>query len=235
MIMNDQNKEGDKMNVIVAGSGKLAKSILECKELQVQYTFQTWDNFDQRQKAVIIHAGSGKQLDDIIQYCNLNHCLLIQLSTGQEIKEYNNTFPVIVCPNISLLLVKFMYMLEKFGEQFQDFEIQVIESHQSQKKSVPGTALHFANSLKLDPEKIISIRDKKKQKLDLNIPEAFIDSHAYHEIKISDGSVELVMETKVYGHENYAKGVKKLLNVISEKTFENKMYNITELIDIGYL
>jgi 4-hydroxy-tetrahydrodipicolinate reductase len=223
------------MNVVIAGSGKLAKCILECKDLQLQYTLQSWDNFDRSQNAVIIHAGSGKQLGDIILYCSSNRCLLIQLSTGLEIGEYNETFPVIICPNISLLLVKFMYMLQKFGENFRDYEIQLTESHQSTKKSVPGTALHIADSLKLDRGKIITIRDKLRQQKELNIPDAFIDSHAYHEIKIKDNNVELVLKTSVYGHDGYAKGVEKLLKMVSDKSFENKLYNVTDLIGMGYL
>jgi 4-hydroxy-tetrahydrodipicolinate reductase len=233
--MIKKNKEGEKMNVVIAGSGKLAKNILESKDLQLQYTLQPWDNFDRSQNAVIIHVGSGRQLDDITEYCSSNQSLLIQLSTGLEIKKYDKTFPVIICPNISILVVKFMYMLEKFGKYFQDYEIQLVESHQSQKRSVPGTALHFADSLKVDHEKIITIRDKNKQQEELNIPDAFIDSHAYHEIKIKDNNAELILKTKVYGHDGYSKGVEKLLKAISEKTFENKIYNIIDLIDMGYL
>jgi dihydrodipicolinate reductase len=233
--MIKKSEEGEKMNVVIAGSGKLAKSILECKDLQLQYSLQSWDNFERSQNAVIIHVGSGRQLDDITQYCSSNHGLLIQLSTGLEIKEYNKTYPVIICPNISVLIVKFMYMLEKFGKYFQEYEIQIIESHQSQKKSAPGTALHIADSLKLDHEKIITIRDKKRQQEELNIPDAFIDQHAYHEIRIKDNNAQFVLKTNVYGHEGYSKGVGKLLKVISEKNFENKMYNVIDLIDMGYL
>jgi dihydrodipicolinate reductase len=126
-------------------------------------------------------------------------------------------------------------MLEKFGKYFQEYEIQIIESHQSQKKSAPGTALHIADSLKLDHEKIITIRDKKRQQEELNIPDAFIDQHAYHEIRIKDNNAQFVLKTNVYGHEGYSKGVGKLLKVISEKNFENKMYNVIDLIDMGYL
>ena len=227
--------EKSKMVVVIAGSGKLVTSLLKNKELQLKYFFQKWDTFDKKQKAVVLHAGSGRQLDEIKQYCSSHQALLIQLSTGQGITGYNNSFPLIVCPNISLLIVKFMFMLEKFGEHFKNYEIQLIESHQSEKKSIPGTALFFSDSLNLDHEKIISVREKKVQQEVLNIPDEFMNSHAYHKIQIKDNDAELVFETKVYGHESYVKGVEKLLNVISEKKFDNKMYNITDLIALKYL
>ena len=102
-----------------------------------------------------------------------------------------------------------MNMLEKDGGLFEGYNVKVVESHQSEKSSTPGTAVSIAQSLGVDPNAIISVRDKEQQLQELKIPKEHLDRHAFHRIKIEDDVCSILMETSVYGSAPYAKGVAK--------------------------
>ncbi|MDI9690464.1 hypothetical protein QM326_38275, partial [Burkholderia cenocepacia] len=65
---------------------------------------------------------------------------LVELSTGSDLETGTYGFPVVLCPNTNILMLKFMSMLETSGHLFRDCDISVTESHQAGKTSVPGTA-----------------------------------------------------------------------------------------------
>lgn len=66
-------------------------------------------------------------------------------------------FPLIICPNTSILVLKTLNMINATGEYYKNYNISITESHQSTKKTEPGTAYAFAKSLKFPPDKIVSI------------------------------------------------------------------------------
>ena len=99
----------------------------------------------------------------------------------------------------------------------------------------PGTAYSFANSLKFPLEKIVSIRDAEIQQHKIGIPKEYLDKHAYHKITIKDGKDEVTIETKVLGHDSYAKGVKTIVETVLKNRFEDKRYTVFDLIDNNIL
>ncbi len=225
------------MKILVAGSGKLATAILSELEFE-NHLITKWSSVNSSndsEKSIVIHAGSGRQLNDIISYCDETKSTLIELSTGLVTESLDTRFTMVVCPNVSILLLKTMYMIQKFGHHFDKNEIKLIESHQSSKKSVPGTAFNFADSLRLRKDKITSIRNTEEQKEKFHIPEEYLNRHAYHQITINDGSDEVRIETKVLGHQSYVRGVKKLLEVVTQNKLEQRSYSILELIDKNLL
>lgn len=126
-------------------------------------------------------------------------------------------------------------MIKAHGDYFGDYSITITESHQAAKKTEPGTAYAFASSLQFDPGKIISIRNPEIQRNEIGIPEEFIDKHAYHKIVIKDGYDEVTIETKVLGHDSYAKGVKTIIESVLKNRIENKRYTVLDLIDMKIL
>ncbi|WP_421898021.1 dihydrodipicolinate reductase C-terminal domain-containing protein [Marinoscillum sp.] len=225
------------MKIFVAGSGKLATALLSELELE-DHQVTRWEDHKSpmaSEKAIVIHAGSGRQLDEIMSYCSETKSTLIELSTGLKTESIQTSFTLVVCPNVSLLLLKTMYMMQKFGHHFDYNEIKLVESHQSTKQSTPGTAFHLADSLQLPREKITSIRNPKDQQETYHIPEEYLGGHAFHQITISDGSDEVRIETTVLGHSSYVRGVKRVLEAVTNHELEPRSYSILEMIDQNWL
>lgn len=126
-------------------------------------------------------------------------------------------------------------MIKANGRYFENYKISITESHQSTKKTEPGTAYAFADSLRFPIDKIESIRDPEIQQNKIGIPKEYLDKHAYHKIVIKDGSDEVTIETKVLGHDSYAIGVKTIIEAVLKYSLENKKYTVLDLIDNNML
>lgn len=219
--------------IFIAGTGKLANSIY--RQLPVylnNYYLDFWDNsakYKQTAK-VIIHVGSGRQLADLKDYCQKNKTPLIQASTGIKDETKNYSFTFIEAPNLSLLMLKFMYILRKNAELFKDYDITISESHQSSKKSVAGTAFEIAELLGVSTSSIESIREPEFQRKHLNIPEDFLSLHAYHHIKIKEQGSRIDFKTLIQGHDAYVKGLSKIIQCLGD--LENRYYHILDLIEM---
>jgi dihydrodipicolinate reductase len=225
------------MKIFVVGSGKLSDAILSanlsfpgCEVLKWESTYQS-----SKEKAIIIHAGSGRQLKECLAFCSQTDSVFIELSTGLETETMTPSFTLIVCPNTSILLLKMLNVMKLSGRYFEGNKISIIESHQSSKKSAPGTAYSFAASLNLPLDQVKSIRDENIQVNDVGIPKEYLDRHAYHKIVIEDGLDEITIETKVLGHTSYANGVKKIVDAVINHDFEKRRYSVFELIDKNWL
>ncbi|MDD4968563.1 MAG: dihydrodipicolinate reductase C-terminal domain-containing protein [Paludibacter sp.] len=223
----------ERIKILVVGSGKLATAILTselsfqtCEVLKWETQYKTLQD-----KAIIVHAGSGRQLEECFEFCTRTKSVFIELSTGLETETMNPEFPLIICPNTSILILKTLNMLKKAGWYFENYNITITESHQSAKITEPGTAYAFARALKFPTGNIVSIRDREVQRTETRIPVEYLDKHAYHKIVIQDGNDEVTIETKVLGHDSYAKGVKKIIDSVLNYKLENKKYMIYDLID----
>jgi len=225
------------MKIFIAGSGKLATAILSaplsfpsCDVLKWETSYATTN-----EKAILVHAGSGRQLNECIEFCKKTGSVFIELSTGLVTENMAADFTLIICPNTSILLLKTMNMLKLYGHYFSKDKISITESHQSAKKSVPGTAYNIAESLNVSSADIKSIRETDAQLNQVGIPAEYLDKHAYHKIIIEDGPDQVIIETKVLGHHSYVNGVTKIINAVLENSFEKRKYNVLELIDKNML
>jgi len=225
------------MKIFVVGAGKLANAVLT-PNLSIQsFEILKWETQCQtlNEKAIIIHAGSGRQLKECFEFCKRTKSLFIELSTGLETEKMEPEFPLIICPNTSILVLKTLNMMKAKGMYFENYNVSITESHQATKKTEPGTAYAFAKSLKFPLDKIESIRDPEIQQNKIGIPKEYLDKHAYHKIVIKDGNDEVTIETKVLGHDSYANGIKTIIETVSKYSLENKKYTILDLIDNNML
>jgi 4-hydroxy-tetrahydrodipicolinate reductase len=225
------------MKILIVGSGKLAKELLDG-----DYSSQPaqWIKWDQAvtpltEKAIIVHAGSGHQLKECLDFCERTGSTFIELSTGLGTEKISPDFPLIICPNTSILLLKTLFALKSIAGYFRNYIITITESHQSAKTSEPGTALAFARILNVPVENIISIRDPEIQMRGLGIPEEYLNKHAFHRIQTTDGHDTVTIETKVLGHDSYVEGVRKIIDVVISHDFENRIYTVLDLIDANWL
>lgn len=225
------------MKIFVAGSGKLANAILNanlqfdsCEILKWESRFQ-----DLNEKAVVVHAGSGRQLPECLVFCERTTSVLVELSTGLVTESLEPVFPLIICPNTSVLVLKMLHLLGIGGRALAQYSISITESHQASKTTEPGTAYSFARSLEVPIENIQSIRSPDIQSNTIGIPTEYIGKHAYHKIVISDGSDQITIETKVLGHESYAQGVKKIISAVLKHPLECRRYSVMDLVANGLL
>ena len=225
------------MKIFVVGSGKLANAILSANLIVSDIELEVWtpESLKYTEESVIIHAGSGRQLAECIEFCRKTNSVFIELSTGLETETLNSDFTLIVCPNTSVLLLKTLNMLKIYGKKFENYSIEMTESHQSTKTSEAGTAYSLANSLNFPTDKIVSIREPNKQLNEIAIPQEYLGRHAYHKIIIKDGNDEVTIETKVLGHDSYVNGVQKTIEAVLNNDFDKKRYTILDLIDSNML
>ena len=224
------------MKVIVVGTGKLANELLGSLRVGDSHQVISWSNRDQaKSPSIVVHAGSGRALDDVVGYCQKTHSILVELATGSEIERVVPQFPIVLCPNTNILMLKFMAMLDKSGLMFSGYEIRLTESHQAQKSSTPGTALSMAKSLGIHEDEILSVRDPIEQENVLKIPPEHLGRHAYHRIEMEEASCRITLETRVYGATPYAGGVAKIIGAIDAHELENRHYDIAEFIENGWL
>ena len=229
----------DVMNVLVAGNGKLARELLNALDLGQGFLTQPWSASDKRDDAaarsIVVHAGSGREIDALVRYCEQTQSALVELATGSVLEDTVPGFPLVLCPNTNILMLKFMALLAANGAMFAGCEISLTESHQAQKTSTAGTALSLAKSLALPASEVRSIRDPVEQEGVLAIPREHLGRHAYHHITIKDGCCTLNFETRVYGDTPYADGVAKIVKAIRGRELENRRYEVTEFITRGWL
>ena len=221
------------MNVFIVGSGKLANAILTSDfSRQSCSNVLKWDiKFQHMQeRAIVVHAGSGRQLQECIEFCSKSKSVLIELSTGLKTEDIEPDFPLIICPNTSILVLSTLKIIGVNSRYLEGCEISIMESHQSTKTTEAGTAIAFANALKLPLDRIKSIRDPETQENEIKIPKEYLSKHAFHKILIKDGDEEITIETKVLGHSSYTKGIKKIIEAILKSDLINKTYNVWEII-----
>lgn len=118
--------------IIIAGSGKLATELLTRLDLGSDCQLVPWEpTRPQAEQAIVVHAGSGRELDAIAEFCAATGSPLIELATGSALEGALPAFPVVLCPNTNILMLKVMYMLEMGGHLFRGNPITFTESHQA--------------------------------------------------------------------------------------------------------
>ena len=225
------------MQVLVVGTGKLATELLGSHRLApATCRVMAWsDPARGNVRSIVVHAGSGRELPAAIEFCRATGSPLVELSTGSDLETGSHDFPVVLCPNTNILMLKFMSMLETSGHLFRDCHISVTESHQASKTSVPGTAVGVAQSLGVPAQDIHSVRDPAEQRDALQIPDDQLGRHAFHRIRIEDGTCSLQFESRVYGASPYADGVSRIVEAVRQHELEPRRYSIVEFIHNGWL
>lgn len=224
------------MHVLIAGSGKLATELLEELSVGPSFTLRRWSDAPAvHGRSIVVHAGSGRELDDIVAYCRETGSVLIELATGSDLEATSPTFPVVLCPNTNILMLKFMNMLARSGALFAGYRIELTESHQARKRSAPGTAISMAQSLGLSAKDVVSVRDRDEQATALDIPAEHLGRHALHKIVIEDGGCRISLETRVYGASPYAEGVARIVSAAASRELESRVYAIDEFIERGWV
>jgi hypothetical protein len=222
----------EKFAILIVGHGKLAAELVKGLGSATISAVATWEERDALgdERCMVVHAGSGRELDDVIAFCSATGSILLDLSTGGSQFPATPTFPVIICPNVNMQMLSFMAMVKQAAGFFEGQDIRITESHQATKSTKPGTAIHLAESLGVSENEIRSERDPKVQNEVLGIPSEFLDRHAYHQIVISAPEVEIRLETRVLGKSAYASGLAKLIDMICETKLPPGYHDVVDLV-----
>ena len=226
----------EKFAILVIGRGKLAAELLDGLQSPAVSRVIPWDERDtlRNDRSIVVHAGSGRELDDGVAFCSKTDSMLFDLSTGGSRLPAAPDFPVIMCPNVNMLMLCFMAMVKQASGYFRGRDIRITESHQASKSTKPGTAIHLAQSLGVPEGEIRSERNPKAQNQALGIPPAYLDRHAYHEIVISDAEVEIRLQTRVLGKSAYASGLARLIELVSKRRPAPGCHDVVDLVTSGY-
>jgi len=156
----------------------------------------------------------------------------------------SNTYAVIA-PNMGKQIVALQTMLDKMAQSFphlfQNYRLQVTESHQQNKADTSGTAKEIIQSfIKMGAHFDVNtnlrmIRSPKEQQEELKIPTEYLSGHAFHTYRLTspDNSVEIAFQHNVLGRNIYAQGtvdaVVFLWNKIQHKE-SKKLYNMMDVL-----
>lgn len=222
----------EKWTVIIVGNGKLANELLHGLASPVIGEILHWPAGEVTGvlPAIVVHAGSGRELPTVIDYCARTSGILLDLSTTDPTLPAALTFPIVRCPNVNAEMLAFMAMVKQAAALFREHEITLTESHQASKTSPPGTAIYLARSLGLSEAAIRSVRDPVMQATQLAIPAANLDRHAYHEIAIRSPEVEIRLETRVLGKAAYARGLASVIDVVATMELAPGVHDVVDLI-----
>jgi 4-hydroxy-tetrahydrodipicolinate reductase len=222
----------EKFAILIVGRGKLAAELLEGLGSQTISRVVRWDERGSHEgdRCMVIHAGSGRELNDVVGFCSVTGSILLNLSTGDSQFPVTTTFPVVICPNVNMQMLYFMAMVKHSSRYFRGQDIKISESHQASKSTKPGTAIYLARSLGVPETVIRSERDPRVQNEVLGISSSFLDRHAYHEIVIKNPEVEIRLETRVLGKSAYASGLAKVIDIVARRKLAPGYYDIVDLI-----
>lgn len=224
------------MQVVVVGRGRLANELMQGLAGDARVELARWPvEGIGPGPAQVVHAGSGRELPDVLAWCARSGSVLVELATGSAVERSVPPCPVVLAPNTNLLMLQVMRMLAAAGPRFRGHRIRLIESHQASKTTVAGTAVALAASLGLDPAAITSVRDPALQRVALGIPDEHLARHAFHRILIEDGACSLTLETRVLGSAPYVAGVRRILQGLAGRRLDARVYPVHELLDAGWL
>jgi dihydrodipicolinate reductase len=226
-------------DVIVIGRGKLSekiqndlpKYISQKNQIQSIKAYNPTDNFTE--DTVFVHVGSGREYGESLNIASMHNSTYIQGATEKDYsleRPKDESLKYIYAPNLNIQIVKFLYWLKLGRDLFTSEKIQIKESHQKEKQSVPGTAIKMCDLFGIDKNKIISIRDPEIQKT-MNIMD--LSQHAFHEILIGNNENHIKLETNITGLASYVEGLSKIISILP--FLKTKNYELEDLIDEGLL
>jgi hypothetical protein len=189
-------------HIVIVGQGKLAQAIeKQCRKEKIAYSF--WNSEVPIKKSVVLYCGSQRLFKEVSSFCKNNNVPFILLST--DVKIPKNSSHITTSVNTSKEVLNFMEAACTFAAKTPYVKVSILESHQTSKKDISGTAWLLAKQLGKMSKIITSIRDVKTQ-MKLGIPKEHLAGHAYHKVTFEHEGVTTSFEVLVLGRETYARG-----------------------------
>ena len=133
---------------------------------------------------------------------------------GASVLGGSDDMYALIAPNMARPIVLLQAMVKwaarEHPNSLSGFELSSVESHQSGKADVSGTALALIGELDqlgLDDRGITSLREEEGQR-EFGVPDDALGAHAFHTYRISspDDTLEVQLRHNVCGSQPYADG-----------------------------
>lgn len=217
--------------LVLIGNGKLADAVYDGFHNYSDLPVRKYaEDLEVDKDTIFVHVGSGREYLETLALAEKHGASYIQAATVKDIQldpPPGSGITYIHAPNLDINIIKLFYLLKSAKDLFKDEPITIIESHQKEKKSQPGTALKFCDYLQVPRESIVSIRDPEYQKK-LHITN--LDHHAFHRIQVGDAHSSITIETKIEGATSYVEGLARIVQCLPE--LGNGIYEIDELVTL---
>ena len=181
-------------------------------------------------------------------YCD-HHVYFIMGTTGGDrnrLKDHVKASDIcaVIAPNMGKQIVGFLAMIEfaakTFPGLFDNYSIEITESHQQGKADSSGTAralIPFFQMLGLDvlESDIFMERNPDIQHKQLGVPKSFLNGHAWHTYSLvsQDQTVSFQFTHNVNGRSIYALGTLDAVLFLNKKISEgNNLGKVFSMIDV---
>lgn len=227
------------MQIVLVGSGKMAMEVgvlCRAREILCIHGMEFVKEHAQSRRIhplIAMHFGSGRELEELVQFCETLKVPLIQGSTKVEVPIGRDVI-IINAPNLSLPMMRFLSAFPDFANSISPgMTPSIVESHQSTKADTSGTARAIVKVLGTTNSAITSIRDTGTQ-LALGVPEEHLDGHAYHDFIFTGQGVEIKVSTKIRGRQTYAEGAVALAQALADqpKALQNGLYELKDVLPL---
>lgn len=219
------------LRTVIVGSGRLVATLKDYFDGRVAVS--TLDDAEGAYTA-LIHAGSGRELTDAMDWCASSGTPFIQASSGLERRLPETfAFPLIEAPNLALPVAVFLEQLPRLAAALKSVGMTatLMESHQPAKKTIAVTAQHIADIVGLSHE-IRSLRHPPEQ-VARGVPESWVRHHGYHWLTFRGNlGISLEMNVKVNGGGPYGDGAHQLLERLNGRTLEHRRYTMAEVLEL---
>lgn len=198
------------MKIIIVGCGKLAGAIVKkCDKETIPCSIYP-EVFTDTSDIVILHAGSGREQHEALEFAQIKFAPFIQLATDTDpIPNVNYNIPVLLVPNADMQNLRLYRILkDSLNKRSKNINcVKITESYQERKFGASEVAKFFLNTFRLNKIRttLESVREPQKQ-LELGISQDFLNNHSYHKVTIDYFDHFVSYETKAYGLESYACG-----------------------------
>ncbi|KAH9624184.1 hypothetical protein KSS87_000550 [Heliosperma pusillum] len=185
--------------------------------------------------------------DNAELYCKVGVPFVIGTTGGDRERLYKtvedtNNYAVI-SPQMGKQVVAFLAAMEIMAEQFPGaftgYSLQVMESHQSNKKDASGTAKAVIScfqklGVNFDLDQIQLVRDPQQQVEMVGVPEEHLSGHAFHLYHLTspDQTVSFEFQHNVCGRSIYAEGTVDAVLFLAKKVQSKATKRIYNMIDV---
>ena len=149
----------------------------------------------------------------------------------------------VIAPNMAKQIVGFQAMMayaaENFPGLFSGYSLEIKESHQSTKVDTSGTAKAMVSyfnrfGVNFSENDIIKIRDPETQKNEWEIPEAYLNGHAWHTYTLTspDGTARFQFSHNINGRDIYSWGTFDAVLFLEQKIKSGETGRVYTMIDV---
>lgn len=182
---------------------------------------------------IIIFASSAGRFPETLEHCRLRKRTLIIVSSGIKLPaDFVPTAPVIMAPNLALLICALFEVLPQLGVLARRLgaQTQVVEAHQASKASAAVTASRMAEMFGVPEDEIGHIRSDAVAGAVLSVPSEYLGGFAQHFVAVTVGGVKVTIRTEIVGRDAYAEGLKILLGAMEKKFLKPGVYDAHKLV-----